>query len=531
MNQISNHNAIGWSSSQTAFPRTQEELQPYPVDVFPPVIRDVINALHKETTIPVEIIGNIALTAVSLACQTRVDIIPPYSKIPESCSLYLMTIAESGDGKTTIYKQLMKPFYEFSSSLKQEYELRLAGYKSEHSTWKVIRQALDSNLRQSIKKGYSGEDEAEKINRHALNEPRKPARPNIIYEDTTLKALIEGLSDYPAAGFISDEAITFFKSKIKNNPGLLNKAWDGSPYDFRRADGEIYELTPQLTCSLMAQPGVFMDYLTKHGDTARSSGFLSRFLFSRAKNLVGSRDTSCHYGYSDDALAAFHARIEVILNRQENFSHQGESGKITLTLTEDASQYFRDRYNAIEKRSAPEAAWSHIRDITAKSGASALRMAALLRYFHDDEADCITQTVLEKAFTLMDWYLNQACVLFYPMSENYQFEKDVRELCTWIKARFQKNNGFPFLKNDIEKFGPHRLRRTDKLIPVLNQLISQGGIGVVQVCQGAAMFISKEMPDGTFMPPPVNLPYGMFQVIQSRGNTFGRGFVVNLEGT
>lgn len=63
-------------------------------------------------------------------------------------------------------------------------------------------------------------------------------------------------------------------------------------FDFRRADGEIYQITPRLTFSLMSQPGVFMNYINKNGVSARDSGFLSRFLFSWVNSSIGSRQVT-----------------------------------------------------------------------------------------------------------------------------------------------------------------------------------------------------------------------------------------------
>lgn len=224
-----------------------------------------------------------------------------------------MTIAESGEGKTTINKQVMKPCYIFASELIQQYEKMVVDYKRQFKLWKIRQQALESNLRQAIKKNYSGENEEAEISKHAQNEPLRPPRPNFIYEDTSLKALVEGLSEHPEAGFISDEAITFFKSYLKNSPGLLNKAWDGEMFDFRRADGEIYQITPHLTFSLMSQPGVFIDYINKHGVSARASGFLSRFLFSWVDSSLGNRQATQEKLDAEYDLNVFHKRIEELL--------------------------------------------------------------------------------------------------------------------------------------------------------------------------------------------------------------------------
>jgi len=506
--------------------QAKKTLPSYPVQSFPPVLRDVIQALHNNTKIPIEMIGNVVLAATSLTCQSLIEVIQPHTNMPEPCSLYLMTIAESGEGKTTINKQVMKPLYSFASQLAQEYEQQLVGYKRKFKLWKIRQQALESNLRQAIKKGYSGEDEEHEISKHTQNEPQHPARPNFIYEDTSLKALVEGLSEHPEAGFISDEAITFFKGYLKNNPGLLNKAWDGEMFDFRRADGEIYQITPRLMFSLMSQPGVFMDYINKHGTSARASGFLSRFLFAWVESSIGNRQAPQDKLDAEDNLNIFHQRVEKLLELNKIPLNDPTACKKQLTLADDALTLWKNNRAETERKISLGHEWEHIRDIASKASANTLRVAALFQFFHDDTSETIKALAIKCAIDTVDWYLSQADRIFYPMSERYQFEQDVRELHSWIMNRINQNNGCAILKNDLEKYGPHRLRRTEKLTPVLNQLISQGYFAVIQMFSHRALYITVHHPNGMF-----NMPYGFAHnalLIQSRNDTKGRPYYVAI---
>lgn len=512
-----------YNASQVNLPAMQSSPEkkarpPYPAQDFPPVLRNVIQALHNNSQIPVELIGNVVLAAVSLTCQSLVEVIQPHTNMPEPCSLYLMTIAESGEGKTTINKQVMKPCYVFAAEIIQQYEQQVIDYKKKLKLWKIRQQALESNLRQAVKKNYSGEDEEAEISKHAQNEPLRPARPNFIYEDTSLKALVEGLNEHPEAGFISDEAITFFKSYLKNNPGLLNKAWDGEMFDFRRADGEIYQITPRLTFSLMSQPGVFMDYIKKYGVSARSSGFMSRFLFAWVESSIGSRQAMHKRMDAEHDLNIFHQRVEELLELNKILLNDPTASKKQLTLTDDALNLWEANRTETERKISPGHEWDHIRDIASKASANTLRIAALLAYFYDENTEKINSNPLDCAIRIMDWYLNQASQLFYPISERYQLEQDVHELQAWIMNRIRQNNGCAILKNDLEKYGPHRLRRTEKLTPVLNQLIRQGGFAVIKMYTHSALYVTLHHPNGNF-----NLPQGYgfnasFIVIQSRND-------------
>lgn len=502
-----------------------KNLPPYPVHSFPPVLRNVIQALHNNTQIPVSLIGNVVLAASSLTCQSLIEVKQPHTNMHEPCSLYLMTIAESGEGKTTINKQVMKPCYTYTAELIQQYEQDIIEYKRRLKLWKIRQQALESNLRQAVKKGYPGEEEEQEITRHAKDEPQRPLRPNFIYEDTSLKALVEGLSDYPEAGFISDEAITFFRSYLKNTPGLLNKAWDGERFDFHRADKEIYQIKPRLTFSLMSQPGVFMDYIKKQGVSARASGFMSRFLFSWVESSIGSRQEIQAKMDADHELDIFHRRLEELLQLNKALSGNSTSEKKQLTLSDEALTCWKNNRAEIEKKTAPDNEWEHIRDIASKASSNTLRISAIMQFFYDEDSEKISITAIECAISLMEWYLNQASAIFYPMSERYQFEQDVRELYSWIMQRISQNKGFPILKNDIEKYGPHRLRRAEKLTPVLNQLISQSCFGIIQMYPHSAHYVTLQHYNNFLIPAgyALNAP---FTVIQSRANTKGRPYHV-----
>lgn len=45
-------------------------------------------------------------------------------------------------------------------------------------------------------------------------------------------------------------------------------------------------------------------------------------------------------------------------------------------------------------------------------------------------------------------------------------------------------------ENDLEKYGPHRLRRIERLTPVLDQLISQGFFGIIRMFSHSALYVA-----------------------------------------
>lgn len=506
-------------------PLVQQPILPYPVEAFPPLLQDVIRALHTDTQIPIELIGNAVLTAASLACQPHVEVIQPHMTTAEPCSLYFLTIAESGEGKSTINKKVMDPFYTLSDSMKQEYQEHFADYKRKHKLWKVRERVFIKRLQKAIEKDPDDEKEAEEqLDAHALIEPIKPHCPVMLYEDATPKTLIQGLSEYPTAGLISDEAIIFFKGYVKNNLGLLNKLWDGGTYSYRRSGEESRDIKACLTLSLMVQPQILEDYLNKNEDIAKGSGFLSRFLFANSTSTIGHRHGNGDNSESTRTLKALHERISPLLDKQHAHFNKNITQKRTLKLCNDAVALQQRRRAEIEGKMASAQEWEHIRDLASKAGANAIRLAAIFTFIQDNESTQISSETLEQALTVINWHLHQASTLLYPMSERYQFEQDVYALFLWLKNKFIQGNYFPIPVNHVMKFGPHRLRRVDNLKPILEQLISMGRVCLIQASPNAANYIA--MPaippfSGWYIPPAFQVN-GRGPIITSSQNVRGK---------
>ena len=130
----------------------------FPSHEFPPLMRDLIDSLHNDSQIPIEIIGNSVLAAASIACQPLVNVALPHSIQPETCCLYLLTIAESGEGKTTINKQIMEPFHTFMSELNKDYVDRVDEYKVDLELWRLRKKVLERN----VKSSYVNPDDEER---------------------------------------------------------------------------------------------------------------------------------------------------------------------------------------------------------------------------------------------------------------------------------------------------------------------------------------------------------------------------------
>ncbi|WP_140183150.1 YfjI family protein [Providencia stuartii] len=504
----------------------QQQPSDYPIDQLPDLLKETIAELHSNYGTPVELISHMLLTAASLASQSLINIVHPQTQLTEPCALYLLAIAPSGEGKTHIYKQIMQPFYNYTQTMKQEYQEKLTNYTNEANLWKTKKQALDRQYKQAIGRNIDPEFEENKISTHLNCKPVKPIKSDILYEDTTITALIEGLNEYPNVGYVSDEAMLFFKSSLKNHPNFLNKAWDGSPYSFKRSKEEL-EFTPTLTFSLMSQPDVFHDYLTNNTTKAKGSGFLSRFLLTLTQPRATST-SSAIVPPTFDALHKFQQKISVLLYRQKECLEHGLQTKVSFNLNEEATRVWQQYRAKLQEHIQPDGDWFHIRDCALKASSNTLRLAAILQYVHNDGVTTtLTSQVLNCAIKIINWHLQQASQILYSQSAKYRFEQDARELARWILIKAKQNNWQPFLKSELETYGPHRLRRLDKLAPLLNQLIAQRVIVIASSNSGRPLYIiPRQCVSETFFIPA---NFGQPIIHNDDRNTVGPFKSVNLK--
>lgn len=507
----------------------------YPVDAFPAVIRDVITALHEDTQIPIEMIGSTVLAALSLALQPLIEVSSPFgSNKVEPCSLYFLTLAKSGEGKSPLRDRIMAPFDEFVLQMQKEYEDLHNAYKEDYAIWASIEKALNRSLQKASKDGEDSEEEEIRLREHLSTKPEKPRAFEMFYEDTTSAGIVQGLREYPYAGVFSDEAILFFTGHLKNNLGLINKIWKNEPISLTRKKEGSIRLNAYLTFLLMVQPEIFDEYLEKNGKRAVSSGFLARFLFTNTMSTIGQRNVNLNQEKSDRALDVLFEQFNALLERQKIRFYDDSLPKETLTLTDNAKNLFKDKVNQFQFNIGKNQPWEHISEFVSKASSQAIRIAALFSY---PSKDGISDSILNDAFTIAEWHLNQAERYFYTQSKQYQLQQDVYILFGWIKKHFANpvgsmkfvnqqtrqpqeiklQPGQPFLKNEIEMYGLAKLRKVEELNPVLNQLIGLGFIMTIHYPPSRALHIAMVNIDSLNNISAVNAPY-IYNIVHFKNN-------------
>ncbi|WP_367376683.1 YfjI family protein [Hafnia alvei] len=494
---------------QTSSINTYGARKALPLKSFPPIIRNAIVAICVNKKVPEEVAVSTLLAAASLSCLPLVEAIPVHTTIPEPAVLNFLVLAKSGIGKSTALRPVMQVFHDFSSEANKEFIQSQKQYRIEISLWEEERKALARNLRQATSRNYSGEDEYAALENHLKNKPKEPKRFKFLYQDASIGGLLKSLLDNPEAGIFSDEAVTFFKSRAKNDPGIFNLGWDGAPYSYLR-DGVECDINLRLMFCLMAQPDIFNEYLVKHHDTGRGSGFLARFLMVSIDDDREYKDGD--FSYMNRATEAFENRVRGLLELAKQRFYGGVTNKEQLTLSPQAIAYMGEKRAEMQQKIKDGGQWEHISDIALKSGANTLRLATIFHYFAEKPGEIISLGAIECAHTIVDWYMRQADRVFYQHSRLFRFEQDVLEVYQWIYNRMMMVGIGIIPKSDIMRLGPkhklNNLRLASNLMPILDQLAWQRRIFIVQDKSGGPIYIT--LPDQFGRAIDLNVRYNIF---------------------
>jgi hypothetical protein len=163
--------------------RDDGEPTPFPVDALGP-LRNVVEGVADVTQAPRPLCAQSALAVASLATQGLADVeAPGGGRAP--LSLFLLTIAASGERKSGADRRAMEGVERFEKSLAMGDPEELASYNNR-------KQLHDARQKELLKLAAKGdEDAAGEL--EAMREPRPPLQPTITSSAPTLEGVTRNL--------------------------------------------------------------------------------------------------------------------------------------------------------------------------------------------------------------------------------------------------------------------------------------------------------------------------------------------------
>lgn len=450
---------------------------PFPVEFLPTIIRNAVFEVEKQTQAPLPLIAASVLGAISLVCQNSVDVCR-LDNLRSPISLFLLTLAESGERKSTVDKLLMKPLYQLEEELFEQYSKEVVFWRNDEMIFNAEKKALLSRVKSDVSRGRDMSVTSERLKELLASSPVEPCRYKFMFNDATPAAIKNFLSgQWRSIGLMSDEAGVVFNGHSLKELPFINKMWDGSIFSVeRKCEPEFLISDARLTLSLMVQPYVFEDYRSRKGDMAKGIGFFARCLICQPQSTQGYRPIS-NPVVSTEHLPVFHKRLMQLA--REGIARKGEKERVCLRFSLEAERKWIDFYNLTEQEMRELGYLSDFKDYASKMAENMARIAALLHYFDGAEGDISAQAV-EDAKKISAWYVEEYKRLFTVSKGFTIVDTEAEELYSWIKNHCKNTLSAHISKTMILQYGPHRFRNKFKMNELLGVLYDQNKIIVDQ---------------------------------------------------
>jgi len=429
------------------------DAEPYPVDALGGTLSRAANAIASKVQVPGAMAAQSVLAVASLAACSHADVMMPFGQ-PRPLTLFLATVAASGDRKTTADNEALWPVRKYEKGLREEYDIAIEEWRIDHGAWSAQKRKIESDGKISLME--------RKVALVALGkEPEKPLSPFLICGDPTIEGLTKNWTGARAAlGLFTAEGGAFTGGHGMNDDNrlktgaMLSELWDGLPIKRIRAmDGITILPGRRLAMHVMIQPRAATAFLSN--EELRDQGLLSRILVTRPESAIGTRSYKEAIISDDAAIKAYGARLLYILEADPALAEgkRNELAPRALPLSAEAIAAWIAFHDHIEKQLGARGNLTTIKVFAAKAAEHAARIAGVITIVEDLYAKEIGQEAMRHALTLMAWYINEAL----RMQESGVTDPELYRaaaLLEWLHA--QPNECVTF--RDILKFGPNQLR-------------------------------------------------------------------------
>jgi hypothetical protein len=488
------HNA--WGADPQSLPSDEQvkiespyplmrSLQPgeaFPVSALGDVLRPMAEAIHDRVQAPMAIGAQSLLAAAALSVQGHADVVLPIGET-KPVSLYLITVAESGERKDACDRLAMRPITQYQISLRDQYDI-------DHPYWLDEKAIWDKAREKALRLNKKGDRAAMRADLQALGPaPPEPLEPLLTCSEPTFEGLCKLFAHgRPSLGIFTAEGGQFIgghgmtdEAKLRTAAGL-SKFWDGTPVDrVRGLDGTLVLAGRRLAMHLMVQPRV-ADLLLRAGMLI-DQGLTSRLLTSVPASTVGGRLWHELQATTESVIQKYGSRLLNILEKPLPlaFGKRNELAPRELPLDWPARQKWIGFADHVELRLGRGGELAPVRGFGNKLAEHAARLAAVLRLIDDIEAATIGAAHMEAGIVLAEYYAAEALRLSEAVRISAQLLK-ANNLLDWLQDNWEEDNiSLP----DIYQRGPNAIR-DQKTARALVKILEEHG-WLIRIPPGAVV--------------------------------------------
>ena len=415
--------------------------QPYPVQALGGILGPAVERMAEVIGVPQALAAQSVLAASALATQGHAGLQLDGRNYP--LSLYLITVAASGDRKTAADRFALLPARQWEREQWQRYREQLARYRVAQRQAQRINPG-DPNLTNGVPL------EAE------------PSAPRLITTDPTIEALIKGLChDLPSMGLFCDEGGQFLGSSTMSRDNrlkavtTLSSLWDGSPIDRARsmAGESLRAYDRRLSLHLMLQPYLAMQLLSD--PLLQGQGILGRCLMTWPTSLAGQRSYQAVDLSKDAALKRYHHRLSALFYQPWSLSADGALQLSKLSLSPLARRRWIDLHDAIEAQLGEFGELASVRPSGSKAADNLLRVAGILAVV--EESSVVEVDHIQRASALVGYYLTEIQRLT-EQEPVCRVKEEADRLLRWLQVKDWKR----FSIRELNRNGPRFARKSSR---------------------------------------------------------------------
>lgn len=268
-------------------PFTQHTLSEFPVDAFPPAIRDYVLAVAETTQTPVDMAATAALAVLALCQQGKYRIKGKDDWI-EPLNLFTVIVAEPSERKSAVISHMIRAVQQFEATYNQQHSGAIERSKLE----KRMLEKQQRNLEEMVLKGKAQMEDLQDISMQLAN--FREVMPMRLYvDDVTTEKLTSVLSEnkgtaaiVSAEGGIFDMLSGIYTKNVNIDVFLKGHSGDTIRVDRIGRNSESI-MNPALTVLLAVQPNVLSGMMSN--GTFRGRGLTARFMYCMPHSKVGER--------------------------------------------------------------------------------------------------------------------------------------------------------------------------------------------------------------------------------------------------
>jgi hypothetical protein len=450
--------------------RPRKAAKPFPIQALPKAIHEVVLKLNNVVQAPIALCAQCLIATINLAVQALVDIEVDGRRHP--ISLFLITVGESGERKSTVEAIVSKPIRDYQT---EEFKKYRRAVKKQQQAKRNKKETKEEKQEECID-GCLAVLEAD-------SKRDSPINPIICFEEPTYEAIAKLIPDSRRfLGLSTDEGGRLLhgyamntENQVKTSAGL-SEFWVGKPYTrVRSSEDIIYVDGYRFGMHIMVQPGI-ADLLYRN-QALLDQGILSRILPVFPDSTMGTRAYRPINLLCDPDIQDFHDKIDRLIRTPLQYESDG-SGRLctrTIGISEDAKKEYVKFYNFVEKNLHKGGKFDKIKGFASKACENGLRLAATLQIFLNPKSRQVSKDSMKSAIDIIVHYLNE----FIRLSRTDIVNPDIilaEELRDWIHRK-QYEYLYPKL---VYQFGPNGIREKKVALRLLNILQDHGWLVPVE---------------------------------------------------